>query len=299
MSENIVSVEATELVETDYAVYAQYILRERALPDVRDGCKPVHRRILFAMHEIRLYPARATKKSARIVGEVLGKYHPHGDSAVYQTMARLAQEFSVRYPLVIGQGNFGSIDGDSPAAMRYTEAKLSEVAMEMLDGLGDSTVDWDENFDGSLEEPQVLPGRFPNLLVNGVQGIMTGITTSIPPHNLAEIIDACIYVTTCRKRGWEPKWGTLLDKVRGPDFPTGGIVHISADALREIYTTGKGSVTIEARTEVDGREVLCTKSRMARRSNHWWSVWQNTPAMINSLSRMCETRQTDRVCACG
>ncbi|MCS7283814.1 MAG: DNA gyrase subunit A, partial [Anaerolineae bacterium] len=177
-----------------YLDYAMSVIVARALPDVRDGLKPVQRRILYAMHELGLAPTAPYKKSARIVGEVLGKYHPHGDAPVYEAMARMAQDFSLRYPLVDGQGNFGSVDGDSPAAMRYTEARLAPIATEMLADLEKETVDWVPNFDGTLQEPSVLPARLPNLLVNGASGIAVGMATSVPPHNLGEVCDALIYL---------------------------------------------------------------------------------------------------------
>src|SRR5437867_3446813 len=193
-NEKILPVDIEDEMKGSYIDYAMSVIVARALPDVRDGLKPVHRRVLFGMRELGLASNRAYKKSARIVGEVLGKYHPHGDTAVYDTMVRLAQEFSLRCPLVDGQGNFGSVDGDSPAAMRYTEARLSRIAEEMLRDLEKNTVDFAPNFDDTLKEPRVLPALFPNLLVNGTSGIAVGMTTNIPPHNLTEVVDGCIAV---------------------------------------------------------------------------------------------------------
>ena len=207
-----------------YLDYAMSVIVSRALPDARDGLKPVHRRILYAMHDMRMGPESAYKKSARIVGEVLGKYHPHGDMAVYESMARMAQDFSMRYPLVDGQGNYGSIDGDSPAAMRYTEARMASTATLMLDDLEKDTVEFRENFDGTLTEPDVLPASFPNLLVNGVTGIAVGMSTSIPPHNLVEVIDALDYMLQYWKSMDKITVEELTQFIKGPDFPTGGVI---------------------------------------------------------------------------
>src|SRR3989449_5104718 len=200
--------------------YSMSVIVSRALPDVRDGLKPVHRRILYAMNELGLVPGRGYKKSATVVGDVLGKYHPHGDSAVYDTMVRMAQSFSLRYPLVDGQGNFGSVDGDSPAAMRYTEVRLSRIAEEMLRDLEKNPVDFVPNFDDSLKEPTVLPALIPNLLVNGTSGIAVGMTTNIPPHNLTEVVDGCVAVIDNPELPDEK----LLKIIKAPDFPTGGII---------------------------------------------------------------------------
>ena len=208
-----------------YLDYAMSVIVSRALPDVRDGLKPVHRRILYAMHDMGLRPNTPYKKSARIVGEVLGKYHPHGDQAVYEAMVRMAQDFSMRYMLVDGQGNFGSIDGDSPAAMRYTEARLEDMAGEMLADIQKETVDFGPNFDGTLTEPLVLPSAFPNLLVNGSSGIAVGMTTSIPPHNLGEVCDALVYMIDRYKKLDDISAEDLQQFIKGPDFPTGGIVY--------------------------------------------------------------------------
>jgi len=226
--------------------YAMSIIVSRALPDVRDGLKPVHRRILFAMSELGMSPDKPYKKSARIVGEVIGKYHPHGDSAVYETMVRMAQDFSLRYMLVDGHGNFGSIDGDMAAAMRYTEARLSKIAMEMLRDINKETIDFVPNYDGEEQEPAVLPARFPNLLVNGVSGIAVGMATNIPPHNLVEVIDGVQALID------NPDISSLelMDYVKGPDFPTAGIV-MGKEGIRQAYSTGRGSVTMRARASIE------------------------------------------------
>src|SRR5437016_1375995 len=215
-SEKIVPVDIEDKMKGSYIDYAMSVIVARALPDVRDGLKPVHRRVLYGMSDLGLASNRAYKKSARIVGEVLGKYHPHSDVAVYDTLVRMAQDFSLRYPLVDGQGNFGSVDGDSPAAMRYTEARLSRMAEEMLRDLEKNTVDFTANFDDTLKEPTVLPALIPNLLVNGTSGIAVGMTTNIPPHNLTEVIDACIAIIETPALD-EAK---LLKIVKAPDFPT-------------------------------------------------------------------------------
>ncbi len=236
-----------------YLDYAMSVIVSRALPDVRDGLKPVQRRILYAMHDLGLRPDRPHKKSARIVGEVLGKYHPHGDAAVYSAMARMAQAFSLRYPLVDGQGNFGSIDGDSPAAMRYTEARLGEIATELLEDIDKDTVDWVDNFDGSLQEPEVLPTRLPNLLVNGSAGIAVGMATNVPPHNLGEICGAIHHLID----HWHTPDGVTLDDlmahVKGPDFPTGGII-VGREGIVQAYATGRGRIVVRARTRIEEME---------------------------------------------
>jgi DNA gyrase subunit A len=226
--------------------YAMSIIVSRALPDVRDGLKPVHRRILFAMSELGMSPDKPYKKSARIVGEVIGKYHPHGDSAVYETMVRMAQDFSLRYMLVDGHGNFGSIDGDSAAAMRYTEARLSKIAMELLRDINKETIDFIPNYDGEEQEPAVMPARFPNLLVNGVSGIAVGMATNIPPHNLTEVIDGL--QALIQNPDITPL--ELMQFIKGPDFPTAGFI-LGREGIKQAYTTGRGSVTMRARTEIE------------------------------------------------
>jgi len=226
--------------------YAMSIIVSRALPDVRDGLKPVHRRILFAMSELGMSPDKPHKKSARIVGEVIGKYHPHGDSAVYETMVRMAQDFSMRYMLVDGHGNFGSVDGDMAAAMRYTEARLSKIAMEMLRDLNKETVDFNPNYDGEENEPDVLPSRYPNLLVNGVSGIAVGMATNIPPHNLGEVIDGV--QAMIRNPDITPM--ELMEYIHGPDFPTAGFI-LGREGIRQAYNTGRGSVTMRAKATIE------------------------------------------------
>jgi DNA gyrase subunit A len=226
--------------------YAMSIIVSRALPDVRDGLKPVHRRILYAMSDLGMHPDKPFKKSARIVGEVIGKYHPHGDSAVYETMVRMAQDFSMRYMLVEGHGNFGSVDGDMAAAMRYTEARLSKIAMEMLRDINKETIDFMPNYDGEEHEPVVLPSRFPNLLVNGVSGIAVGMATNIPPHNLGEVIDGVHALIE------NPDISSLelMDYIKGPDFPTAGYI-LGRSGIRQAYTTGRGSITMRAKTTIE------------------------------------------------
>ncbi len=241
-------------MQQSYLDYAMSVIVARALPDARDGLKPVHRRILHAMHSMGIRPTSDFKKSARIVGEVLGKYHPHGDMAVYDAMARMAQDFSMRYPLVDGQGNFGSIDGDPPAAMRYTEARMSPLAMEMLRDLDKETVGFAENFDGSLDEPTVLPAGSPNLLVNGATGIAVGMATSIPPHNMGEVCDALVYMLENWSHLDKITLEDLMGFIHGPDFPTGGIVLRSrddADELASAYGTGRGKIVVQARAHVE------------------------------------------------
>lgn len=238
-----------EEMRRSYLDYAMSVIVGRALPDVRDGLKPVHRRVLYAMHEIHLDWNRPHKKSARIVGDVIGKYHPHGDSAAYDTIVRLAQDFSLRYPLVDGQGNFGSIDGDSAAAMRYTEVRLSRIAHEMLRDIDQETIDFGPNYDGSESEPLVLPARIPNLLINGSSGIAVGMATNIPPHNLSEVIDGCLH---CLKNP-DCSIEELIDFIPAPDFPTGGIIY-GIHGVKEGYRTGKGRVVMRARTHVEPLE---------------------------------------------
>ena len=230
-----------------YLTYALSTIMHRALPDARDGLKPVHRRILFAMRELRLASNGGFRKSAKISGDVMGNYHPHGDAAIYDAMARLAQDFNVRYPLVDGQGNFGNIDGDNPAASRYTEARMTAVAEALLDGLNENAVDFRENYDGTLTEPAVLPAQFPNLLANGSSGIAVGMATNIPPHNIAELCDACLHLIKTP----DARDDTLLNFVPGPDFPTGGIVVEPADQIAQAYRTGKGGFRLRCRYEVE------------------------------------------------
>lgn len=252
--EKIIQINIEDEMKSAYIDYSMSVIVSRALPDVRDGFKPVHRRVLYGMQDLGVYSNRPYKKSARIVGEVLGKYHPHGDSSVYDTMVRMAQSWSLRYPLVDGQGNFGSVDGDSPAAMRYTEARLRKIAEEMLDDLDKETVDFAPNFDDSLQEPTVLPSKIPNLLVNGASGIAVGMATNMAPHNLGEVVDSIIaYVDNKDIEDEE-----LLHYVKAPDFPTGGIIY-GVDGAREALLTGRGRVVIRGKAEIEesgGREQI-------------------------------------------
>ena len=251
----IIKVNIEEEMKSAYIDYSMSVIVSRALPDVRDGLKPVHRRVLFGMAELGVLSNRPFRKSARIVGDVLGKYHPHGDSSVYDAMVRMAQEWSLRYPLVDGQGNFGSVDGDSPAAMRYTEARLKRIAEETLSDIEKQTVDFQPNFDDTLEEPTVLPTRIPNLLVNGASGIAVGMATNMPPHNLSESVDAIIALIDNPDITVEE----LMHHIKGPDFPTGGIIY-GEQGIREAYETGRGRIVVRARTEVElthsGRECI-------------------------------------------
>ena len=249
-AQSVEEVSIEDEMRTAFLDYAVSVIVARALPDARDGLKPVHRRILYAMHDMGLRANSSYKKSARIVGEVLGKYHPHNDQAVYDALARMAQDFSLRYPLVDGQGNFGSIDGDSPAAMRYTEAKLAQLTEMLLQDIDMDTVDWGPNFDDSLEEPLVLPGKLPNMLVNGSSGIAVGMATNIPPHNLSEICDAIVHVID----NWEGRerigLEELMEIVKGPDFPTGGEI-LGTEGIRQAFATGRGRVLVRARTQIE------------------------------------------------
>lgn len=250
--------EIEEEMKRSYIDYAMSVIVGRALPDVRDGLKPVHRRILYAMYDMGMFPNRPYKKCARIVGEVLGKYHPHGDAAVYETLVRMAQDFSFRMPLIDGHGNFGSIDGDAPAAMRYTEARLAPIAMEMLADIDKNTVDFMPNFDDTLEEPSVLPARFPQLLVNGSSGIAVGMSTNIPPHNLKETIDAVVTLID----NPDATVADLMKSIKCPDFPTGGAI-IGKKGIKQAYETGRGSITLRARAEIEeisgGRSAIVIK----------------------------------------
>src|SRR5512136_2173372 len=246
-------------LKSSYLDYAMSVIISRALPDVRDGLKPVHRRILYSMQDMGLFHNSSHKKSARIVGDVLGKYHPHGDASVYDAMVRLAQDFSMRYPLIDGQGNFGSVDNDPPAAMRYTEARLAAIAEQMLVDIDKDTVDFAPNFDDSLREPSVLPALLPNLLLNGSSGIAVGMATSIPPHNLNEVCDAVAYLVD----NPEATVDELMQFIKGPDFPTAGII-LGKDGIRSAYATGRGRIVVRATatiTEADNgkRQIVVTE----------------------------------------
>lgn len=245
-NDRIIEINIENEMKSSYIDYSMSVIVSRALPDIRDGFKPVHRRVLYGMNKLGNFSNVPYKKSARIVGDVLGKYHPHGDSSVYLAMVRLAQEWAMRYPLVDGQGNFGSIDGDSPAAMRYTEARLAKMGEEMMRDLDEDTVDFDPNFDNTLEEPQVLPTRFPNLLVNGGSGIAVGMATNMPPHNLTESINACLALL----ENSEMEISDLMQFIKAPDFPTGGIIH-GYQGVRDAFETGRGRVVIRAKAEIE------------------------------------------------
>ncbi len=253
LDENVGQVRTVDInreMRSAYLDYAMSVIVARALPDARDGLKPVQRRILYGMYDMGIRPNAAHKKSARIVGEVLGKYHPHGDSAVYEAMARMAQDFSMRYMLVDGQGNFGSIDGDSPAAMRYTEARLAPIAMELLEDIEKDTVDWVDNFDGTLQEPHVLPAVLPNLLVNGSSGIAVGMSTNIPPHNLGEVVNALVFMLDNWQRQEDVGVEELMEYIKGPDFPTGGVIMGHAPII-QAYGTGRGKVIVRAVANIE------------------------------------------------
>lgn len=255
ISENIKQVNIEDEMKKSFIDYAMSVIVQRALPDVRDGLKPVHRRILYAMHGLGFTPDKPHRKSATTVGEVLGKYHPHGDAAVYDTMVRMAQDFSYRYMLIDGHGNFGSVDGDSAAAMRYTEARMSKIAMEMLRNIEKETVDFVPNYDESLKEPSVLPSRFPNLLVNGSSGIAVGMATSIPPHNLGEVIDGVIATID----NPEIDLDEIMKYIKAPDFPTGGII-MGREGVKKAYATGRGRVVVRAKVEIE--EMSSSKQRI-------------------------------------
>src|SRR5579885_3299001 len=236
-------VKLRDALEERYLAYALSTIMGRALPDARDGLKPVHRRILYGMHVLRLDPGAAFKKCAKIVGDVMGSFHPHGDQAIYDALVRLAQDFSSRYPLIEGQGNFGNIDGDSAAAYRYTEARMTDVARLLLEGIDEDAVDLRDNYSGDLKEPVVLPAAFPNLLANGAQGIAVGMATAIPPHNVAELCDAALHLIDNPKG----RTRTLLKWVKGPDFPVGGIIVDPPSVIAEAYNTGRGCFRVRAR----------------------------------------------------
>ncbi|MCX7773272.1 MAG: DNA gyrase subunit A, partial [Clostridia bacterium] len=242
----IIPVDIESEMKQSFIDYAMSVIVDRALPDVRDGLKPVHRRILYAMHQLNFTPDKAYRKCATTVGEVLGKYHPHGDAAVYDSLVRMAQDFSLRYMLVDGHGNFGSVDGDPPAAMRYTESRLSKIAMEMLREINKDTVDFKPNFDEHEIEPVVLPSRFPNLLVNGSSGIAVGMATNIPPHNLTETIDGIVKYIDNQNISIDE----LMEVIKSPDFPTGGTI-IGKSGIREAYRTGRGRIVVRAVTEIE------------------------------------------------
>ncbi len=245
-NKNVININIEDEMKRSYLDYAMSVIVGRALPDVRDGLKPVHRRILYGLHEMGLHFNRPTRKCAKIVGEVLGKFHPHGDTPVYDSLVRMAQTFSMRYPLVDGQGNFGSVDGDPPAAMRYTEARLSKIAATLLEDIDKETVDFRPNYDDSEVEPEVLPTRVPNLLINGSSGIAVGMATNIPPHNLREVIDASIALLNDPHTPLQK----IIEMVPGPDFPTGGFI-LGRAGIVDYYTRGRGSIKIRAKAATE------------------------------------------------
>jgi len=252
--ENIIKVNIEQQMQESYIDYSMSVIVSRALPDVRDGLKPVHRRVLFGMYELGNTSNKPYKKSARIVGEVLGKFHPHGDSSVYEAMVRMAQDWSLRYPLIDGQGNFGSIDGDPPAAMRYTEARLNRLAEEMLADLDKDTVDFRNNFDDTLQEPTVLPGKLPFLLINGASGIAVGMATNMAPHNLSEVVNAIVAYINNKNITVDE----ITKYISAPDFPTGGIIY-GYQGVKEALTTGRGRIIVRAKTSIeveDNHEVI-------------------------------------------
>ena len=254
LESKLIPINIEEEMKSAYIDYSMSVIVSRALPDVRDGLKPVHRRVLYGMHELGIRSNSSYKKSARIVGEVLGKYHPHGDSSVYDTMVRMAQSWSLRYLMVDGQGNFGSIDGDSPAAMRYTEARMKKISEDMMADIDKDTVEHQLNFDDTLKEPTVLPTRVPNLLVNGASGIAVGMATNMPPHNLSEIVEGTIaYIDNI-----EISTEELMQFVKAPDFPTGGIIY-GYDGVKEAFESGRGRVVIRGKAEIEeinGKECI-------------------------------------------
>ena len=285
-SETVRPVRIIDEMRNSYLDYAMSVIVSRALPDVRDGLKPVQRRILHSMDELAMRPGTAYKKSARLVGEVMGKYHPHGDSPVYDAMVRMAQDFSMRYTLVDGQGNFGSVDDDPPAAMRYTEARLSPIAQELLVDIDQDTVDFSPNFDGSLNEPVVLPARLPNLIVNGSSGIAVGMTTSIPPHNLTEICDAILHLID----NPEATIDELMQIVPAPDFPTGAVI-LGQQGIREAYETGKGRAVVRARMEAE---------EMARGGRYQLVVTEipyqvNKASLVQKIAMLAKERKIDGI----
>jgi len=279
-------------MQQSYLDYAMSVIVARALPDARDGLKPVQRRLLYAMYDMGIRPDSPYKKSARIVGEVLGKYHPHGDQAVYESMARMAQDFSMRYTLIDGQGNFGSVDGDPPAAMRYTEARITSFAMDMLAQLDRNTIDFDRNFDDTLDEPSVLPAALPNLLVNGASGIAVGMATSIPPHNLGEVTDALIYLVEHWDQSDDVTIADLMKFIQGPDFPTGGIILQEHDQneIQSAYATGRGKIMLRGRVSIE--EAARGKSRIIVSELPYMT---NKAALIERIAELSREGQLDAV----
>ena len=273
LGERIVPINIEEEMKSKYIDYSMSVIVSRALPDVRDGLKPVHRRVLFGMHELGVKSSSSYKKSARIVGEVLGKFHPHGDTSVYDAMVRMAQPWSLRYMLVDGQGNFGSVDGDNPAAMRYTEAKMRKAAEDMLLDIDKETIDWNLNFDDTLKEPSVLPSRLPALLLNGTTGIAVGMATNMPPHNLSEVVDGILsYID---RRG-DIEISELMECVKAPDFPTGGTIY-GYDGVRSAFETGRGRIVIRG------------KVRFEETASRDQIIVEEIPYMVNKANMISQT----------
>ncbi len=279
-AQNIVPVDLDQEMKKSYIDYAMSVITSRALPDVRDGMKPVQRRILYVMHELALWPEKAYRKSASIVGDVMGNYHPHGDAAIYDALVRLTQDFSLRYPLVNGHGNFGSIDNDPPAAMRYTEAKLHKIALEMLNDLDKETVDYVPNYDDRLKEPSVLPAKLPNLLINGAYGIAVGMACNIPTHNINEVING----TIAQIDNPDITNEELMQYIKGPDFPTGALI-LGKEGIKDAYTTGRGKVCVRSRAEIEedtrGRfKIVVTEI----------PYQVNKSAMIENMAKLVQTK---------
>ena len=295
-------VDLKKTMEESYIDYAMSVISQRALPDVRDGLKPVQRRVLYSMIELNNGPDKPHRKCARIVGDTMGKYHPHGDSSIYGALVNMAQDWSTRYPLVDGHGNFGSVDGDGAAAMRYTEARLSKISMEMLADIGEDTVDFVPNFDETEKEPTVLPARFPNLLVNGTNGIAVGMATNIPPHNLREVIAAVVKIIDNRiEEQRETGLDEIMEIVKGPDFPTGAQI-LGRRGIEEAYRTGKGKIRVRAVTNIESMQngksrIIVTEIPYMVNKARLIEKWQSLCATNESTeSRRSRMSQTERVC---
>ena len=285
INDKLIPVNLEQEMKRSFISYAMAVIVDRALPDVRDGLKPVHRRILYDMNELGMTPDKPYRKSARLVGDVLGKFHPHGDSSVYDAMVRLAQPFNIRYPLVDGQGNFGSVDGDGAAAMRYTEARMAKLTMHLLDDIEKDTVDFYPNFDETLMQPAVLPSRFPNLLVNGSSGIAVGMATNSPPHNLREVIDGVV----CMIDNPECTVEDLMGHIKGPDFPTGGII-LGRSGIRSAYMTGRGRILVRARTEIE--PMNNSRSRIVVTEIPYMV---NKAKLVEKIAELCHQKQLEGI----
>ncbi len=286
--QSVIPVNIVKEMRESFIDYAMSVITERALPDVRDGLKPVHRRILYSLHENGLTASARFRKSAFIVGDVLGKYHPHGDSSVYEAMVKLAQDFSTRYPLVQGQGNFGSVDGDNAAAMRYTEARMAKITVELMNDIEKDTIDWNPNYDATRKEPSVLPAAVPNLLLNGSLGIAVGMATNIPPHNLGEIVDACLHLIENDNATSED----LAEIVKGPDFPTGGLAFDKADILHA-SATGRGGVVCRGEAEIIEQKngvyqiIITSLPYQVNKATFVESIWKASKLLMNCLPKTC------------